>query len=172
MRHIILFFISIFLTSCSFMINEKRANGPLPTDYFSKGIELEMASAIYNNNLDSVRLLIKEGVDINKLSEGGMTYLYFALMRKEYDIMKLLLENGANPNIANNFYSKPGYQKEGYSEEKELGVCLETSGDPYYEIKYMKLLIEYGANVNDTIGITPLEASCHDNSQSKEKLNI
>ncbi len=41
-------------------------------------------------------------------------------MRKEYDIMKLLLENGANPNIANNFYSKPGYQKEGYSEEKEL----------------------------------------------------
>ena len=61
------------------MINEKRANGPLPTDYFSKGIELEMASAIYNNNLDSVRLLIKEGVDINKLSEGGMTYLYFAL---------------------------------------------------------------------------------------------
>ena len=170
MRHIILFFISIFLTSCSFMINEKRANGPLPTDYFSKGIELEMASAIYNNNLDSVRLLIKEGVDINKLSEGGMTYLYFALMRKEYDIMKLLLENGANPNIANNFYSKPGYQKEGYSEEKELGVCLETSGDPYYEIKYMKLLIEYGANVNDTIGITPLEASCHDNSQSKEKI--
>ena len=169
MRHIILFFISIFLTSCSFMINEKRANGPLPTDYFSKGIELEMASAIYNNNLDSVRLLIKEGVDINKLSEGGMTYLYFALMRKEYDIMKLLLENGANPNIVNNFYSKPGYQKEGYSEEKELGVCLETSGDPYYEIKYMKLLIEYGANVNDTIGITPLEASFHDNSQSKEK---
>ena len=162
--------VAMFFTSCSFMVKEKKTSTPLPADYFSKGKELEMASAIYNNNLDSVRLLIQEGVDINKLSGGGMTYLYFALMRKEYDIMKLLLENGANPNIANNFYSKPGYQKEGYSEEKELGVCLETSGDPYYEIKYMKLLIEYGANVNDTIGITPLEASCHDNSQSKEKI--
>ena len=50
-------------------------------------------------------------MDINKLSGGGMTYLYFALMRKEYDIMKLLLENGANPNIVNNFYSKPGSKK-------------------------------------------------------------
>ena len=46
------------------MVKEKKTNTPLPTDYFSKGIELEMASAIYNNNLDSVRLLIKEGVDI------------------------------------------------------------------------------------------------------------
>ena len=71
---IILVFISMFLTSCSFMVKEKKTSTPLPTDYFSKGKELEMASAIYNNNLDSVRLLIQEGVDINKLSGGGMTY--------------------------------------------------------------------------------------------------
>ena len=48
--------------------------------------------------------------------------------------------------------------------------CLEYSGYPAYDIKYMKLLIKYGANVNDTTYINPVSSSADDKLQGKEKI--
>ena len=72
---------------------------PDPDVYFSDGQELKMATAIYEDKPRAIRSLIEEGIDLNHISKGGMTYLYYAMLNHNYDVMELLLKHGTDPNI-------------------------------------------------------------------------
>ena len=141
---------------------------PDPDVYFPDGQELKMATAIYEDKPRAIRSLIEEGIDLNHISKGGMTYLYYAMLNKNYDVMELLLKHGADPNIHSEFYTNPAYHKIGYGDDN--GACLSYCGRRAYDIKYMKLLVKYGANVNDTTYISPLALSIDDELQGKEKV--
>ena len=143
---------------------------PDPDVYFPDGQELKMATAIYEDKPRAIRSLIEEGIDLNHISKGGMTYLYYAMLNKNYDVMELLLKHGADPNIHSKFYTNPAYPKKGYGDDKHIGACLAYCGRRAYDIKYMKLLVKYGANVNDTTYISPLTGSIDDELQGKEKV--
>ena len=143
---------------------------PDPDVYFSDGQELKMATAIYEDKPRAIRSLIEEGIDLNHISKGGMTYLYYAMLNKNYEVMELLLKHGADPNIHSKFYTNPSYPKKGYGDDKHIGACLAYCGRRAYDIKYMKLLVKYGANVNDTTYISPLAGSIDDELQGKEKV--
>ena len=143
---------------------------PEPQVYFPDGQELKMATAIYDGDTRSVQSMINDGVDLNRISKGGMTYLYYAMLTMNYDMMELLLKNGANPNIHSDFYTRPDLHEKGLSDDKSTGVCLEYSGYRAYDIKYMKLLLKYGANINDTTYDSPLSAAVRDKVQGKEKI--
>ncbi|WP_454891335.1 ankyrin repeat domain-containing protein, partial [Alloprevotella tannerae] len=110
------------------------------------------------------------GIDLNHVSKGGMTYLYYAMLNHNYDVMELLLKHGADPNIRSVFYTKPNLHKRGYSDDKTYALCLQYSGYDDYDIKYMKLLIKYGANVNDTTSMNPIWATLRDKRQGREKI--
>ena len=153
-----------------FSRKRKKVTEPAPYVYFPERQEQEMAAAIYNGNRDSVRLLINRGIDLNKPGSGGMTYLFYAMLMIDYDMVKLLLENGADPNVHSRFYRNPELHKKGKSNIIDKGVCLEFSGYGAFDIKFMKLLIEHGANVNDTAHISPLSTSCRVQKQSREKI--
>lgn len=109
------------------------------TDYY----ERSMANAIYYGNKKLVRENIKLGkVDLNKPGDAGFTYLLYAIYIEQYDIAKVLLENGADPNILCIVKHPDG------TSEKLTPLSV-VCGHHWYPIKYIKLLVENGANVND-----------------------
>ncbi|XP_067943504.1 mitochondrial disaggregase-like isoform X1 [Watersipora subatra] len=55
------------------------------------------------NDLESVRKLIKDGVDVNAKHELGWSPLMVAAMNNHYTVVKLLLEAKANPNLADSY---------------------------------------------------------------------
>ena len=170
-KQIITILILMLLTSCSSMFKKSyKIKAPEPQLYFTTGEELKMATAIYDGDLHSIQSMIDNGFDLNRIGRGGMTYLYYAMLTMNYDTMELLLKNGANPNIHSKFFTDPYLHKKGQNDEQNTGACLEYSGYPAYDIKYMKLLIKYGANVNDTTYISPLSSAIRDKNQGKEKI--
>lgn len=170
-KYIFAITILMLLTSCSYMFKKSyKINAPEPQLYFATGEELKMATAIYDGELHSIQSMIDNGFDLNRIGRDGMTYLYYAMLTMNYDTMELLLKNGANPNMHSKFFTYPDLHKKGQNNEQNTGVCLEYSGYPAYDIKYMKLLIKYGANVNDTTYISPLSSAIRDKNQGKEKI--
>lgn len=47
--------------------------------------------------------LIKNGVDVNARHPLGWTPLMVATINRHFDIVKLLVKNGANPNVGDNY---------------------------------------------------------------------
>jgi ankyrin repeat protein len=66
-----------------------------------RGGTSELFNAAINNNTDLVKLLIKNGADVNDNS-NGVTPLYAASRNGNFSIVKILIENGADVNKANN----------------------------------------------------------------------
>lgn len=141
---------TLLLLSCSNMAVKDFK----PDTYFSRKVDLEMAmaDAIYYGEKKLVRDYINTGrVDINRPGKAGFTFLMYAVYIEQYDVAKVLLENGADPNILSIVTHPSG------SIEKLLPLYCICQHN-WYPIKYMKLLVENGANVNDTI-LSPL-ATC------------
>lgn len=126
---------------------------------------------------DQLELLIKEalnqGADINVQENSilGFTPLIFAIKEEYYDVIKLLLERGANPNMLDKFDNSPLDQTilNTFNLEKQVDIAklLLQNGaliEPKDSAKWtsiqiavhkknteiVKLLIQYGANLNPT----------------------
>lgn len=118
-----------------------------PDIYFSHKVDLEMAiaDAIYYGEKKLVRDYINTGrVDINRPGKAGFTFLMYAVYIEQYDVAKVLLENGADPNILS-IVTHP----DGAVEHLTPLSCV--CAHHWYPIKYIKLLAEHGADMNDTI---------------------
>ena len=150
---------TLFLWGCSNM----KVKDFKPDAYFSHEIESEMAmaNAIYYSNNELVKDYIKTGrVDINTPGKYGFTYLMYAIYIQKYDMAKLLLKLGADPNLLS-FVNHPvkGNNPDYIQREEGTFRLMPLSfvcGHPDWDIKYIKLLIEYGADVNATIPFTPI----------------
>jgi ankyrin repeat protein len=57
--------------------------------------------AVRQGGLDTVRVLVAAGADINKAAVDGSSPLLVAVQNGHYEIARLLLDRGANPNQAN-----------------------------------------------------------------------
>lgn len=91
--------------------------------------------AIKNQDINMIKKLIEQGADINIRAEYNYTPIQYACLSNNYEAVKILLENNAN--ILN--------------EELLHIVCVLGNQ------RLLKLLIEYGCNVNelDKYGRTP-----------------
>ena len=111
----------IFLVACRTkkfstleFIFEKGANlNPKIEDYLGA-----IFLACLNLNLDAIKFLIKKGVDVNQYSEYGCTPLEYVVDSEcdgarqagstpDLEIIRYLLENGANPTIKNSDNETP-----------------------------------------------------------------
>ncbi len=52
--------------------------------------------AVESENLDEVEKLINDGFDLNMPDEEGATVIFYATLQGNIEIVKFLLENGAN----------------------------------------------------------------------------
>ena len=55
------------------------------------------------DNLDTIKLLIEEGLDVNRRGIGGHTPIHYHVKNGNFDMVKYLLSEGADINI-NNIY--------------------------------------------------------------------
>ncbi len=134
----------------------------VPEKYFTEGSEREFATAIYNGNSRKIKKMITDSiVDLNVSGEKGFSYLLYAVFVEKYNIVKILLEHGADPNQLS-IIKHP----DGSIEKLTPLVCV--CRNHWYSIKYIKLLVEKGANVNDTIVSPPL-VTCIMNSGKDQK---
>uniref|UniRef100_A0A6C0ED74 Uncharacterized protein n=1 Tax=viral metagenome TaxID=1070528 RepID=A0A6C0ED74_9ZZZZ len=105
-----------------------------------------LALACHNGNTEIVKILLENGASsvINEADIGGLTPLLYATKRKHFDIIKLLVEHGADVNIQN---------KEGFT--PLINSIL------YEDKKSVELLLKSGANVEQKKGfLTPLNIAC------------
>jgi ankyrin repeat protein len=96
--------------------------------------------AIQNQDFETVKLLVENGMDVHK-KKGKISPILSSLQRKNANIVKYLLENGCDPN-------------EMVSER--ISHLLESLSSKKFN--YSKLLIEFGAEINikDENGHSPL----------------
>src|SRR5690349_15096629 len=60
------------------------------------GGDTRVADAAMKGDIDSVRTLLKQAVDVNAAQGDGMTALHWAALKGEADLAKVLLYAGAN----------------------------------------------------------------------------
>src|ERR1035441_9784815 len=105
----------------------------------------EMIQAIRNNDLASLKTRLAQGVDVNSRDRRGSTLLMHAAALGSPEAVKLLLDNGADPNAKNDL---------------EATALILGAGNA----EKARLLVEKGADVNahSKLGRTPLmiAASC------------
>ena len=87
----------------------------------------------YRSNLgeNEIKNYINMGVDINIRCYQNETFLFFAVQKNNYKLVKYLLENGADPNLLNYYDFPPIY----YATIRSL-------------LDIVDLLIRYGSTIN------------------------
>ncbi len=83
-----------------------------------------------NRSVDAVRVLVKAGADVNAQDNDGNTPLHLASKRGYADVIRVLLEFGADDQIKNNAKLKP----KAVGTTKEIRKLLKTPG-LYWPIK-------------------------------------
>ncbi len=109
--------------------------------------------AIYKNNLDNIKTLIKEGANVNETDEDRYTPLHIACQEGNLDIIKYLIKKGAKVNAKTNYGSTPLhiFCQEGIVNSNEVNEENIT--------KYLDVFMNKGAiiDIEDNDGRTPLE---------------
>lgn len=99
--------------------------------------EQELAEAIRSGDLKTARRLLEEGASPNQKLPFGMTAVHLAALMQETPILRLLLQEGGDPNIRNETGNTPLFMAE--------------TGDD------VRALVEAGADANarNELGSTP-----------------
>ncbi len=105
---------------------------------------MELATSI--NNIESVRILLKAGVDPNAKKDGTYTPLCSAIRDNRHDIVTLLLANGADPNTPASEY--PAFK------------CV-----THHRAHFLPQLLAAGADLNSPKGIVE-KAIAHNNKEA------
>ena len=105
-----------------------------------------MIYAARSNDVESVKVLLAAGADINQVSGYGWSPLLVATQNRYYKLGAFLLEHGADPNLANKGAWTPLYLATD-NRNIESGDYPVRKGDMDH-LDFIKLLLAKGANVN------------------------
>lgn len=115
--------------------------------------------AIYKNDLLAIKSLIDFGIDIHKKDIYGRTPLHIAVFLGNYEIVRLLLLNGSDPNIKNN---------------DGLTALNTVNYDDVSYAEIVRLLLSHGSdpNIEDNNGIFPLNRALYKNHKEYIELLV
>jgi ankyrin repeat protein len=116
---------------------------PAPND---GGQLTPLVYAVRSNDLESVKVLLAAGADINQATGYGWSPLLVATQNRYYKLGAYLLERGANPNLPNKGGWTPLYVTTD-NRNIESGDYPVRKGDMDH-LEFIKLLLDKGAEVN------------------------
>jgi ankyrin repeat protein len=97
-------------------------------------------------DIESAKLMLEHGADVNQTTEGGWTPLLAAVQNRYYALATFLLEHGADPKIQNKGGWSPLYIA---TDNRNIeGGDYPTRKPDLDHLEIIKLLIERGADVN------------------------
>ncbi|MCL4361836.1 ankyrin repeat domain-containing protein [Candidatus Dependentiae bacterium] len=147
-------FYFIFTASNIFAMNIcKKVFDPEFVPFYPKKYPLFNIAAGYKGNAKKILKLIRKGHDVNAINRYGETALFIACNHDNKEIVEVLLENGAHPDI----YS--------LNDVSPIHLACDKC-----DLEIVKLLIEANANLNIKIcrdEITPLMVVCGYYNHSK-----
>lgn len=150
----------LFLLDIGVSIEDKARNG-----------DTALMIACEENRIDIVKILVERGANVNARGRCAQTALMYACEFKSKDIVEYLIKHGAEVNAKTNhgstalIYTFLTYAKNDENNLKitklllENGAYVNARGEYgtalIYAVKYwsrevVKVLLSYGANVNDT----------------------
>ncbi|MEM7727629.1 MAG: ankyrin repeat domain-containing protein, partial [Cyanobacteria bacterium P01_A01_bin.45] len=112
-------------------------------------------NALENKDFKIIKILVKNGVDINRKDNQGQTPLFY--WTNDLDITEFLINSGADVNTKNNYGQTALFKAVAYTDLTKLILQHGANVNAHYQ-KVAQLLIKHGANVNtkDNHGVTPL----------------
>lgn len=159
-----LMFFSI-CSGCSWA--DQGGKSMIAEQYFTIDDIKSLANAAANGDLDTIKYLVKKGVNVNFIGKEDMTPLSFALIHGNKKGVSTLLEYGANPNFIASNGASVVVLSAMTDDDFFLKEALLHGGDPnivdpkskntvlvqtifYDKIKNAQLLLNSGADVNGT----------------------
>src|SRR6266850_1867063 len=105
--------------------------------------------AAREGDLESTKVLLDKGADVNQVTEYGWTPLLTATNNRHYKLAELLIERGANVNLANKGNWTPLYLA---TDNRNIeGGDFPVPKPDIDHIEYIKFLLDHGANPNARI---------------------
>jgi ankyrin repeat protein len=102
--------------------------------------------AARENDLESARLLVAAGADVNETSNAGWTPLLIAANNRNYVLGKFLVERGADVNKANSTAFTPLYLA---TDNRNIeGGDYPVPRPDMDHLEFIKVLLDHGANTN------------------------
>ena len=127
-----------------------------PEEYFD-GHDLSIARAIYANDRSSLKIFVQEpGFDVNKIGKQGISFLLYAIYAEQKKMVEFLLAHGADPNLLNPELMDDASKERPQIVVHELPLSYVARDFYAYDLDYVKMLVKYGADINDNRVSPPL----------------
>lgn len=99
-------------------------------------------------DVETIKVMLDAGVDVNLVDGENTTPVVIALMNKEYTAAKYLLERGADPNLADNFGRAALFAAIDLRNEDWTAVPRRPHVDPMSSLDFLKDILKYKPDVN------------------------
>lgn len=151
----------LLLTACTDKLGREQMN---LKDFFTDPKVIELVNAVEQGNVEKIKALRKQGVDVNTVGKEGMTPLMWVLGKQSKQGMRILLTLGANPNFVAPNGESVVTMAAGAEDSELLKIVMDGGGNP--DIKNsrgepvlftaieqrrwlnLRLLLDSGADIN------------------------
>ena len=107
-----------------------------------------LSFAAREGDIESARVMLDHGVDINYGDVDNTSALVVAIMNKQYSFARFLLDRGADASIAGGYGRTPLYALIDIRNEDYSALPNRKTEDPLPTLELFKALLDRGVNVN------------------------
>ncbi|SRR5579883_3283677 len=115
---------------------------------FARGGLTALLFAAREGDIDTAKVMLDAGVDINQTDVDGTTAMVVAILNKQYSFAKFLLDRGADPNLRDGYGRAALYAAIDMRNQDWSALPMRKETDPLPSLDLIKSLLDHGANPN------------------------